>query len=168
MRLTRLSGLLLLSAACSGGHSSDAETLRRAAAETDSAFAEVQARGQHAMGVDQYTSTHVFQPLPDGGRITLQRDSTDGAGAEQIRQHMQHIATAFRAGDFSLPGFVHARNVPGTAVIAAKRQAITYTVEWLPRGAALRLKSTDSSAVQAIHEFLVFQRADHHAGAHPS
>jgi hypothetical protein len=113
--------------------------------------------------VDQYTSTHIFQPLPDGGRVELQRDGPDSAGAQQIRRHMQEIATAFAAGDFTLPGFVHAREVPGTSVMIARRDAITYTVEPLPRGAALRLRSTDSTVVRAIHEFLAFQRRDHHA-----
>jgi hypothetical protein len=129
-------------------------------------FAGVQARGERAMGVDQYTSTHVFEPLADGGRIALQRDQADSAGTSQIRRHMDHIAAAFGAGDFSLPGFVHARDVPGTAVMAARRQEISYTVEMLPRGAAVRLRTTDTAAVRAIHEFLAFQRQDHHAAAH--
>jgi TusA-related sulfurtransferase len=47
--------------------------------------------------------------------------------------------------------------------MAAKRAEITYTVESLPRGAALRVRSDDPAAVQAIHEFLAFQRQDHHA-----
>ena len=51
--------------------------------------------------------------------------------------------------------------------MAAKRDSIAYTVESLPRGAAVRLSSTDTAAVRAIHEFLAFQRSDHHAaGAH--
>jgi hypothetical protein len=141
---------LVLAVACSRG---------------DERFAGVQSRGHQAMGVDQYTSTHIFEPLPDGGRIELQRDVADSAGIEQIRQHMHHIAGAFGAGDFSLPGFVHAQNVPGTAVMAAKRDAIMYTVELLPRGAAVRLQTTDAAAVRAIHDFLAFQRMDHHAGA---
>jgi hypothetical protein len=145
-----LIGALVLSVACARG---------------DRRFAGVQARGQQAMGVDQYTSTHRFEPLADGGRIELQRDLADSAGIEQIRQHMHRIAAAFGAGDFSLPGFVHAQNVPGTAVMAAKRDAITYTVELLPRGAAVRLQTTDTAAVRAIHDFLAFQRMDHHAGA---
>jgi hypothetical protein len=119
------------------------------------------------MGVDQYTSTHVFESLPDGGRITLERDAPDSAGTAQIRRHMLSVADAFKAGDFSQPGFVHARSVPGTAVMAGKREAISYVVEPLPRGAALRLRSADSAAVTAIHEFLAFQRADHHAAGHP-
>ena len=167
MRLAPLGVVLLLATACSGTRATDAATRRREAAERDGAFAGVQARGEHAMGVDQYTSTHVFEPLPDGGRIALQRDAPDSTGAVQIRQHMQRIATAFQAGDFSLPGFVHAQDVPGTTVMAAKREAITYTVELVPRGAAVRLWSADPVAVQAIHDFLAFQRADHHAAAQP-
>ncbi len=132
----------------------------------DSAFAGVQARGGVAMGVNQYTSRHVFEPLPDGGRIALQRDAADSDGAAQIRRHMHKIAGRFAAGDFTLPGFVHARVVPGTEIMAAHRAAITYAVDTLPRGAALRIRSADSTAVRAIHEFLAFQRHDHHAGAH--
>ena len=80
---------------------------------------------------------------------------------------MQLIAERFAAGDFALPGFVHARAVPGTDVMAARRATIAYTVDTLPRGAALRLRSADAAAIAAIHAFLAFQRHDHHAGAHP-
>ena len=139
---------------------------RRAAAEADSGFAAVQSRGRTAMGVDQFTSTHHFEPLPDGGRIELQRDVPDSAGRAEILAHMGVIAEAFAAGDFRLPGFVHAREVPGTAVMAAERARISYVVESLPRGAAVRLRSTDPVAIEAIHQFLAFQRMDHRAGAH--
>jgi hypothetical protein len=139
---------------------------RRTAAAADTGFAGVQARGRVAMEVDQYTSTHVFEPLPDGGRIELQRDVADSAGRARILAHMGRIAAAFSVGDFRLPGFVHAREVPGTRAMSAERGKIGYSVESLPRGAALRLRSTDSAAVEAIHEFLAFQRTDHRAGAH--
>jgi hypothetical protein len=135
----------------------------RERAPEDPAFAGVQARGETAMGVDQYTSTHRFEPLPDGGRIVLQRDTTDPAGTAVIRAHMERIAGAFTAGDFRLPGFVHAREVPGTAVMTARRGAITYTADTLPRGGQLRIRAADPEAVRAVHEFLAFQRADHRA-----
>ncbi len=138
---------------------------RPVATTSDSGFPGVQSRGQVAMGVNQYTSTHLFTPLPDGGRIELQRNGADSAGTEQIRQHMTLIAQQFKGGDFHLPGFVHARDVPGTAVMAAKRAALEYSVESLPRGAALRIRTADPEAVAAIHTFLAFQRQDHHAGA---
>lgn len=163
MRLMRVASVCLALLGCGGGAETESH---RALPTPDSAFAGVQARGQVAMGVNQYTSHHVFEPLPDGGRIELQRGIADSAGVTQIRQHMQRIAAQFAGGDFRLPGFVHARSVPGTAAMAAKRTGISYTVEWLPRGAALRVRSRDPAAVRAIHDFLAFQRQDHRASAH--
>jgi hypothetical protein len=123
----------------------------------------MQSRGAMAMGVDQYTSTHHFTDLPDGGRVELQRDMDDSDGTATIRHHLRMIAAAFRAGDFSTPMFVHMRDVPGTSVMAAKRAAITYAVMDLPRGGALRITTRDPDALAAIHEFLAFQRRDHHS-----
>jgi hypothetical protein len=120
-------------------------------------------RGHRAMGVDQYTSRHRFEPLPDGGRIVLQRDITDTAGVSQIRAHMRQIAGAFSRGDFTLPGFVHAREVPGTREMRARRSAIRYATDTVPGGGVVRLRSADSLAIRAIHEFLAFQRHDHRA-----
>jgi hypothetical protein len=134
--------------------------------QADSRFAQVQARGQVAMGVDQYTSHHVFEPLPDGGRIVLQRDSVDSAGTATIRAHLATIAAAFAQGDFRLPGFVHAMTVPGTEVMAARRDRIHYSTDTLPGGGELRIRSDDSVAVAAIHAFLAFQSMDHHAAMH--
>ncbi|OLD39110.1 MAG: hypothetical protein AUI57_04565 [Candidatus Rokubacteria bacterium 13_1_40CM_2_68_8] len=72
-------------------------------AAQDSAFRALQERGKTAMGVDQYTSAHRFDPLPDGGRIVLVRDSTDAAGVATIRAHLQHISRAFAVGEFAIP-----------------------------------------------------------------
>jgi TusA-related sulfurtransferase len=131
---------------------------------SDSAFARVQSRGHVAMGVDQYTSAHRFEPLSDGGRITLERNESDSTGTAQIRSHMQTIARAFQQGNFALPGFVHDREVPGTVVMTKRRSRISYTTDTLPRGAQLRIHSTDTAAVNAIHQFLAFQRQDHRVG----
>jgi hypothetical protein len=119
------------------------------------------------MGVDQYTSAHVFEDLPDGGRIVLDRaDAADTADVATIRAHMREIAAAFARGDFTAPGLVHAQEVPGTAVMAARRGAITYTAHDRPRGAEVRVRTTDSAAVAAVHAFLAFQRMDHRAAGH--
>lgn len=129
-------------------------------------FAALQRRGAAAMGVDQYTSSHVFEALPDGGRIVLQRQADDSAGTATIRAHMSTIAGRFRRGDFAIPGFVHAQGIPGTAVMAGHRGAITYTVDTVPRGGQVRITTTDPAAVSAVHQFLAFQRREHHAAGH--
>ncbi|MDH4131722.1 MAG: hypothetical protein OEV95_07925 [Gemmatimonadota bacterium] len=132
----------------------------------DTAFAAMQDRGKAAMGVDQYTSSHVFESLPDGGRIVLRRDVEDSAGVTAIRTHMEDIARRFAAGDFAIPGFVHAQDVPGTRLMAERRVLIVYTPDTLPRGGQVRITTGDPVARAAIHEFLAFQRRDHHAAGH--
>lgn len=130
----------------------------------DTAFVALQARGKVAMGVDQYTSTHNFDALKDGGRIELVRDAEDPAGVAVIRKHIREIAVAFAKGDFSTPAFVHKREVPGTSVMAARRAFIRYEPRDVPGGAELRMTTTDPEALKAIHQFMAFQRMDHHAG----
>lgn len=130
-------------------------------ATSDSAFAAVQSRGRNVMGVDQYTSQHVFESRPDGGRIELQRQEDDSAGVAQIRRHLAEIVEQFRRGDFSAPFGVHAQEVPGTQVMADRRDKIRYTVRPLPRGGEVVITSRDAGAIAAVHEFLAFQRSDH-------
>jgi hypothetical protein len=159
--------LVLLNVAGAGaqmpaGHDHPSHTGHAAPAATDTAFDAMQRRGKTAMGVDQYSSVHRFDALRDGGRIELQRDRDDSVGTAAIRAHMREIARAFAAGDFATPAMVHLTAVPGTDVMRARRSAITYEPADLPRGAALRIRSSDPVAVAAIHRFLAFQRREHH------
>jgi len=157
MDTARLSfGVVLLACVAACQRSSDAKD-----------FAAMQSRGEHVMGVNQYTSAHVFEDLPDGGRVVLDRaDASDTADIAKIRAHMRDIEAAFRAGDFSRPFEVHAQTVPGTAVMSARRAAISYAAVDRPRGGEVRITSGDPVAIAAIHEFLAFQRDAHRAAAH--
>jgi len=119
------------------------------------------------MGVNQYTSQHVFEPLPDGGRIVLQRQQEDPLGTETIRAHMRKIASAFASGDFAIPGFVHSTaDVPGADEMKRLRSEIEYLPRDLPRGGEVVIISRNPKAIAAIHDFLAFQRMDHRAGMH--
>jgi hypothetical protein len=152
-------------ASAQSGHDHAAHShAARSDSASDSAFAALQARGKIEMGVDQYTSTHRFDDLADGGRIELTRDASDSAGVRTIREHLASIARAFAKGDFSTPFAVHARDVPGTKTMAAKRDAISYEFRPLPGGGEVRLSSKDAEAIRAIHAFMAFQRGDHRAG----
>jgi hypothetical protein len=157
MRPTRIASLGVLLAA---GSATGAQAQEHA--HGDSAFHAMQARGREVMGVDQYTSAHVFEPLADGGRIVLQRLEDDAAGAVTIRAHLAQIARAFSQGDFTLPGQVHGTGeVPGTRVMAERRRYIRYEFRELPRGGEIRIITADPAAVRAVHEFLAFQRREH-------
>ena len=148
-------------------HDSSAHAQHGASQQGDSAFAKLQARGAVGMGVDQYTSSHIFESRPDGGRITLRRDVDDTAGVETIRAHMRSIGESFAAGNFDIPGFVHAERVPGTDVMAARRSAITYRANSIPRGGELVITTSDSAALAAVHRFLEYQRREHRASGSP-
>lgn len=165
VRLRTLVLALVALPACAGGAQRSAPGDHDAhAGHADGGFGALQERGATAMGVDQYTSTHRFDALPDGGRLELQRDVDDPAGTARIRAHLHEVADAFSRGDFSVPAFVHLREVPGAATMAAKRGAITYTFRELPRGGELRIATADPEAVRAVHEFMAFQRSEHRAG----
>jgi hypothetical protein len=131
---------------------------------TDTAFQSLQERGKHTMGVDQTTSTHQFESLPDGGRITLVRNMTDSVGTDRIRSHLHDMERAFGSGDFSMPMFIHMKTVPGIAVMKERRSLIRYQETDRPNGGQLRITTSDSVALAAIHDFLAFQRGEHRAG----
>jgi hypothetical protein len=158
----RLTLFTLAAAPLAAQSSADHSRMDHAAhATADTSFDAMQRRGRDAMGVDQYTSVHRFDALANGGRIELQRDRDDSAGASAIRAHMRDIAHAFASGDFSTPATVHLKTVPGAANMRARRRHIRYEPIDLPRGGALRIRSSDSAAIAAIHRFLAFQRSEH-------
>jgi hypothetical protein len=133
----------------------------------DSAYTALKRRGGSAMGVNQDQATHRFDALPDGGRIELQATSDDSAAINGIRQHFRQIEASFRKGDFAIPMFVHDGVVPGTGLMAARKEMIRYVRRELPRGAELRLQTSDPETLKAIHQFMAFQRGEHHAeGVH--
>jgi hypothetical protein len=134
------------------------------AATSDSAFRALQARGAGTMGVDQYASRHRFEELPDGGRIELQMREADSNAVAAIRAHLRKTVAEFRAGVFAAPEATHAMVVPGTVVMAAKKDAIRYDYRDLPQGGEIRIATRDTEALQAVREFLAFQRSDHRTG----
>ncbi|MEO8633970.1 MAG: hypothetical protein ABI587_01725 [Gemmatimonadales bacterium] len=133
----------------------------------DSSFAAMKARGAGVMGVNQDASEHVFEDLPDGGRIAYRMlDATDTNGVAVIRRHLRSISDSFSVGVFHGPTEVHGMEVPGSVTMTRLRGGIQYAVQELPTGAELRISSADSVAIEAIHAFLAFQRIDHRAAGH--
>jgi hypothetical protein len=122
----------------------------------------MQGRGQVAMGVDQYRSTHQFEALSNGGRIELQKNDTDPRDVATIRSHLKEVMSRMRHGDFSTSEFVHAQEPAGARVMAARRDFIQYSYADLPRGGEIRMATNDADALRAIHAFIAFQQNQHH------
>ena len=115
-------------------------------------------------GVDRAKPVHVFDVLPNGGVIELQRTADDTAGIRAIRTQLRGIARSFSAGDFSGPADIRMRAMPGARVMADRRNYIRYDYFNLPRGASLRITTMDVAARKAIWDFIKYQRYEHIAG----
>ena len=118
------------------------------------------------MGFDQAQTAHHFLLFADGGAIDVSaNDRSDIKNRDAIRAHLPHIAMMFGNGDFNAPMLVHdSANVPGTKVMAARKEAISYQYVETPTGGRVNIVSTDRQAIAAVHEFLKFQITEHKTG----
>lgn len=125
----------------------------------------VDERGDKAMGFDHTKTTHHFLLNKDGGVIEVSANSADDrASVARIQMHLRHIAKAFAAGDFAIPMFVHDQVPPGVPAMKKLAAEINYVYEPMRSGARVVVRSENSEAVAAIHDFLKFQIKDHRTG----
>ncbi len=125
----------------------------------------VEQRGDQAMGFSHQMTTHHFVLTKDGGTIEVEADDpNDKVSRDAIRQHLDHIARLFRQGDFDIPMFIHDQTPPGVSTMKRLKNEITYDAQPTAKGAEVKIASTNSEAVSAIHQFLTFQIKDHHTG----
>ena len=137
-----------------------------AAAAPDGAHrAEVDARGNVAMGFSQQATQHHFGLTAEGGWIQVTvPDAADTATLTAVRNHLQAISRAFAEGDFSIPQAVHAQLPPGVEGMRAAGEQIHYRYQELPDGGRVSLQATAPLALAAVHDFLRFQIRDHQTG----
>ena len=129
------------------------------------AHAQMNKRGEHAMGFSQTATTHHFFLKPDGGVIQVDvKDPTDTSSRDSIRMHLGHIAKMFADGDFNIPMFVHDVVPPGVPEMKQLQKRIHYTFEETPNGGRVVIATTDKLAVDAVHRFLRFQIEEHRTG----
>ena len=122
-------------------------------------------RGEQGMGFSQSATTHHFLLKSDGGVIQVEvKDASDADQLADVRMHLHHIAAAFQQGDFDIPMFVHDTIPPGEPEMKALRDQIHYTVEETKTGGRVIISSTNKDAVEAVHQFLIFQIQEHKTG----
>jgi hypothetical protein len=125
----------------------------------------VDMRGDHAMGFSHETTAHHFVLLPDGGIIEVDINAdNDDLTRDQIRVHLTHIASMFSSNDFDVPMFIHDGVPPGVPKMKEKHDSITYSFEPTERGGQVRITTHDADALEAVHQFLLFQIQDHRTG----
>lgn len=128
-------------------------------------FAEVNRRGDMAMGFSHEKTAHHFILATDGGVIDVSAVAlADTESRDQIRMHLAHIEKMFANGNFSAPMLTHGKVPPGVPVMQKLKEQIIYKYEETERGGLLRISTANSEALQAIHGFLRFQIEDHQTG----
>ena len=123
------------------------------------------AREREGMGFSQERTTHHFLLATDGGSIQVTANAADDRTTiEQVRRHLEHIAQAFQAGDFTTPALVHGETPPGVPAMRQLKTEISYAYRSRPDGAVLVIRSRKPEAVAAVREFLRFQIREHGTG----
>lgn len=126
---------------------------------------EMMKRGEKGMGFSQEATTHHFRLLADGGAIEIgTNDPKDTGTRDQIRQHLSHVAKMFSDGNFEIPMFIHDKTPPGVPTMTELRDQIHYDFEPTDSGGRVRIHTSNTRAVQAVHEFLRFQITEHQTG----
>ena len=123
---------------------------------------EMNKRGDKAMGFDHLKTTHHFLLANEGGSIGVTaNDPKDKESRDQIRKHLRHIAMMFSDGNFAVPMLIHEEKPPGSQVMEKLKDQIKYEFEEADRGALIRISTSNSEALTAIHEFLRYQIKEH-------
>ena len=125
----------------------------------------VNEHGDKVMGFSHEKTTHHFVLTQDGGLIEVRvNDLKDAASLEQIRGHFQHIVHMFAEGNFNAPMLVHSQDVPGTTIMTRLKTDLHWDLQEIPRGARITITADNKEALNAVHDFLRFQIADHQTG----
>jgi len=127
--------------------------------------ADMNKRGAAAMGFDQEKVAHHFRLAADGGTIQVDvKDASDDVSRQAIRTHLQAIATAFADGQFDAPLITHAEMPPGASDLQRLKSTVTYAFGETKGGGMVRISTTNTDALDAIHRFLRYQITEHHTG----
>jgi hypothetical protein len=121
-------------------------------------------REDEGMGFSQARTTHHFLLTVDGGTIQVTAKAGDDRTIDQVRHHLESIAKAFQAGDFTTPALVHGQTPPGVPAMRRLKSEISYAYESRQDGAAVAVRSRNPEAVAAVQEFLRFQIREHKTG----
>lgn len=159
--MLRAASIVLLSSCLAYGQH-DAQSHDQSAQEHHDIVNE---HGDKVMGFSHEKTTHHFVLTQEGGLIEARvNDVKDAASLGEIRDHFQHIVRMFANGDFNAPMLVHSQDVPGTAVMTRLKAELHWELQEIPRGARITITADNKDALDAVHEFLRFQIADHQTG----
>ena len=157
MRIEAILAVLVLASAIQAQQSNPQTTEQQHAA--------MMKRGDAGMGFSHEKTTHHFILLKDGGAIQVSvNDPKDDASRDHIRMHLSHVAEMFSAGNFNVPMFIHDTTPPGVPTMEKLHSEIHYRYQQTDTGGKIDIETANPKALEAVHEFLRFQIAEHKTG----
>ena len=118
------------------------------------------------MPFDMTKTVHIFRMTEQGG---VQRVVTKDASAKEqvalIQQHLKHEAERFQRGDYSDPGMLHGKDMPGLKELQTGGSKIKVSYLALPEGAEISFSTDDRHLLTAIHRWFGAQLSEHGADA---
>jgi hypothetical protein len=157
MRVNAILAVLVLASAIQAQQSNPQTTEQQHAA--------MMKRGDDGMGFSHEKTTHHFILLKDGGAIQVSvNNPKDDASREHIRMHLSHVAEMFSAGNFNVPMFIHDTTPPGVPTMTKLHSEIHYRYQETDTGGRINIETVNPNALEAVHEFLQFQIAEHKTG----
>lgn len=118
------------------------------------------------MPFDISKTMHIFKMTEFGGvQKVVSRDPGDSDQIALIRQHLQHEAKMFQAGNYSDPTKLHGADMPGLKELKDGASRIKVTYAKLPLGAEIKFETTDIHLLTAVHRWFGAQLSEHGADA---
>ena len=122
--------------------------------------------GHSVMPFDVSKTMHIFKMTEFGGvQQVVSKDPGDLDQIALIRQHLQHEAEMFQAGNYSDPTKLHGADMPGLKELKDGASRIKVTYAKLPSGAEIIFETTELHLLTAVHRWFGAQLSEHGADA---
>ncbi|HKS56463.1 MAG TPA: hypothetical protein VJS12_14320 [Steroidobacteraceae bacterium] len=118
------------------------------------------------MAFDISKTLHIFRMTEEDGvqRVVI-RDISSKVQVPLIQQHLQHEAERFQQGNYSDPGVLHGKDMPGLQQLEASGSKIKVSYAPLPDGAQIVFSTDDRHILTEIHRWFGAQLSEHGADA---
>ena len=160
--------ILALGAGVMAAGCGDADPDPESDADLEDRRAEVAVAGAQVMPFDLDRTTHVFEPVDDGGVQSVVSDDGDAEQVSLIRAHLAEEAERFARGDFHDPAMIHGDHMAGMHALVMGHERLPISYREVPEGGEIRYRTEDPELVRAVHEWFEAQVRDHgqHAQSH--
>ncbi len=121
----------------------------------------VMSHGAQVMPFDLKDAMHMFTPSPTGGAVEIMVHDMNARQIALVRSHLRMEAARFAVGNYSDPAYIHGQDMPGLAILETHANQIAVNYADTQMGAKITFMTSGRAELQALHQWLAAQAADH-------